>query len=226
MRVRPRVARRRRIRARPARRRPRPRTTGDDRRPRGRRTRPRGSGRRPGDPARTGSPGRCVGAGPRSARGSHPQRPRRCSRRPPRVSAPRIRPGRVALKADELVALGGRRAGDEDVRQDARAEPPVPPDQVQQQLPPGGVRDRGAVQIGAVQHETLELARVLGGVPHGDRAARRAGEDDDRFGADRSDDACKDLDLVGERHRWWAIAIGESGPGTVVANDGPVARQR
>ena len=76
----------------------------------------------------------------------------------------------------------------------------MPSDQVEQHLPRGGVRDRGAVQIGAVQDETFDLARMIGRVPRGDRPARRAGEHDDRFGAYDTNDARKDLDLVVESH--------------------------
>ena len=76
-----------------------------------------------------------------------------------------------------------------------------------QHLPRGGVRDRGAVQIGAVQDETLDLARMLGRVPRGDRPARRAGEHDDRFGAYGTNNARKDLDLVVEAHRGRAVSI-------------------
>ena len=66
---------------------------------------------------------------------------------------------------------------------------------------------------------------MLRRVPRGDRPARRAGEHDDRFGADGTNDAGKDLDLVVEPHRGRAVSIREPGARRVVANDGPVARE-
>jgi hypothetical protein len=80
-------------------------------------------------------------------------------------------------------------------------------DQSDQRLPGGGVRDRGAVQIGAIQHEPFDPTRMIGRVPRGDRPARRAGENDDRFGAYGINHARKNLDLVVESHRGRTVSI-------------------